>query len=170
VEIPRNGPLKGFNEATPSQVANVLLKHLKSGDRVALVSRFGQEHAQAYVDAMEGRGLQVRFVSGQSGVQDFCFLMQAKKKLVGVALSTYFLWASFLSNCSKIVAYSIDSDRRRMHFGDAYLHYQFTHPTLKDRISLPLLPHDVDPTAQPTASPTDAVSNHTILGTTTHSP
>ena len=73
-----------------------------------------------------------------------------------MALSTYFLWAAYLSNCSKVVAYSIDSERRRNHFGDAYLHHRFRHPTLKDRITLPLLPYVVDPTAPPTASPTSS--------------
>lgn len=70
-DIPKNGTLKGFHEAPSSQVADVLLGHLMKRGRVAIVSRFGQEHAQAYVDAIEGRGLQVRFVSGQIGVQDF---------------------------------------------------------------------------------------------------
>jgi hypothetical protein len=174
VEMPRAGPELGFHEATPDQVANVLLKHLKKGDKVAILSRFKQEHAQKYVDAMETRGLQVRFVSGQTGVQDFCFLLHAQREMVGVALSTYFVWASYLSNCSKVVAYSIDTDRRRDHFGDAYLHHQFRHPTLKDRISLPLLPYVVDPTrpltTSPTANPTVPMSssNHTINGTARH--
>jgi hypothetical protein len=172
VEMPRGGPEKGFHEATPYQVAHVLLKHLGKGDKVAILSRFGQEKAQRYVDAMETRGLQVRFVSGQSGVQDFCFLLHAQKEMVGVALSTYFLWASYLSNCTKVVAYSIDSDRRRDHFGDAYLHHQFVHPTLRDRISLPLLPYVVDPTNAPTGNPTASPtvpmsSNRTINATTT---
>jgi hypothetical protein len=169
--MPVAGPKLGFHEATPIQVAHVLLKHLREGDRVAILSRFGQRHAQAYVDALESRGLQVRFVSGQSGVQDFCFLRHARKEMVGVALSTYFLWAAYLSNCTRVAAYSIDSARRRDHFGDAYLRYQFRHPTLKDRISLPLLPYVVDPpsppTGNPTSSPTAVRSNRTTLHGTT---
>jgi hypothetical protein len=107
--MPRRGKIGGFAELGPEQTANDLFGHLKTGDKVAIVSRFSKEHAQSHIDALERRGLQVRYVTGQTGVQDFCFLMSTQKEMIGPLISTYFAWASFLSNSTRIVAYSLGS-------------------------------------------------------------
>jgi hypothetical protein len=133
-----------FHELGPRQATRDLLGHLLPGDKVAVISRFSRESAQEYLDAMTERGLRVRFISGQAGVQDFCFLLHARKEMIGIAHSTYFSWASYLSNCTRVVAYSVDSKERRTRFGDEYLHYNFTNPILAHRISFPLI-EPVDP-------------------------
>jgi hypothetical protein len=142
VEMPRVGPNLGFHELGPQQLARDLLGHLERDDKVAIVSRFTQETAQPYIDALTERGLNVRFIAGQTGVQDFCFLMHTKKEMIGIAISTYFMWAAYLSNCARVVAYSVDTVQRRDHFGDDYFHYNFTSPVLAGRISFPILSPD----------------------------
>ena len=102
------------------------------GDKVAIISRFPLEQAQEYVHALTERGLKVRFIQNQTGIQDFCFLMHTQKEMVGISISTYFKWAALLSNASRIVAYSLDvpAQRRRT----AYLHkYQVTSLKLAKR-------------------------------------
>jgi hypothetical protein len=120
-----------------------VFSHLNEGDKVAIISRYGQGDAQQYVDALQARGLRVRFVSdgvdGPSGLQDFCFLMHAKKEAIGMAISTFFMWASLLGNCPKVVAYSVDNPQRRVFVGDGHHTYNFTNPTLAGRFSFPLI-------------------------------
>jgi hypothetical protein len=135
----------GFQELSPNQTAHDLFGHLNPGDKVAIVSRFGIEHVQQYVDALEDRGLQVRLIEGQSGVQDFCFLMRAQKEMVGLAISTYFMWAALLGDCRTVTAYSVDTEERRYTFGDGHVTYNFTNPTLAGRFAFPLIaPTDDD--------------------------
>jgi hypothetical protein len=143
--MPNRGKELGFQELSPNQTAAELFGHLQPGDKVAIVSRFGIEHGKPYIDALEERGLQVRLVEGQSGMQDFCFLMRAQRGMVGMAISTFFMWAALLGECRCITAYSVDTDYRRQMFGDGHVTYNFTHPTLAGRFEFPLLaPADDD--------------------------
>jgi hypothetical protein len=143
--MPNVGKDLGFQELSPNQAALDLFGHLQPGDKVAIVSRFGMEHVKSYIDALEDRGLQVRLVTGQSGMQDFCFLMRAEKEMVGMAISTYFMWAALLGNCRNVTAYSVDTDERRQTFGDGHVTYNYTHPHLAGRFSFPLVkPTDDD--------------------------
>lgn len=114
-ELPGRATKLGFQELGPKQTAQELFGHLAPGDKVAIVSRFPQEHAQKYVHALTERGLKVRFIQNQTGIQDFCFLRHTQKEMVGISISTYFKWAALLSNASRIVAYSLDvpAQRRR---------------------------------------------------------
>ena len=98
----------GFTEIGPNRTANELFAHLKTGDKVAITSRF-EDGLQPYVDALARRGIQARVVSGQSGVEDFCFLLHAKKELVGVTKSTFFAWAALLGNATVIRAYQANA-------------------------------------------------------------
>ena len=119
----RNNPKRWrMRELNPNQTAFELFGHLNTGDKVAIMSRFGEEHMQPYVDAMKERGLKVRVVTGQTGVQDFCFLKSSTKEIVGTRKSTYFGWAALLSDTVKrVTAYSIDfpffKDRTAFLFG-----------------------------------------------------
>jgi hypothetical protein len=109
-----------------------LFGHLAPGDKGAIVSRFPQEHAKEYVHALTERGLKVRFIQNQTGIQDFCFLRHAQKEMVGIAISTYFKWAALLSNASRIVAYSVDVPAQRRQ--TAYLHqFQVTNLSVARR-------------------------------------
>lgn len=149
VEMPRAGKGLGFEELGPTQTARDLFGHLNPGDKVAILSRFSQESSQPYIDALVQRGLQVRFITGQSGVQDFCFLMSAQKEMIGIAISTYFVWASYLSNCTRVVAYSLDTPERQQQ-DRPFLSYDFTNPGLQSRIHFVLIRPDA-PTPAPVA-------------------
>ena len=82
----------GFAELKPNRTAYELLGHLKRGDKVAITTRFHSPDVQQYVDAMTSRGLQVRVITGQKDVEDFCFLLSAQRELVGNVVSTYVKW------------------------------------------------------------------------------
>jgi hypothetical protein len=143
------GASRGFQELGPKQTARDLLGHLAEGDKVAIVSRFSREDAREYVDAMEERGLRVRFIQNQTGVQDFCFLMNAQKEMIGIGLSTFFQWAAYLSNASNIVAYSLDVPAQWERRGRVFFHYNYTHPKLANRWTYRLFKPDESPYAAP---------------------
>jgi hypothetical protein len=111
-ELPTVWDSYGFHEADPQQAANDLLGHLMEGDKIAIVTRFSGESAQSYVEAFEARGLKVRVVDGQDGPADFCFLMSARKEVVGLTRSSYFMWASYLGNATRVIAYSMASSNK----------------------------------------------------------
>ena len=100
---------KGLVELSPSNVAEQLLGHLRPGDQVAIVSRYTGKSVKPYVEALAQRGLQIRVIEGQSGVQDFCFLKHAQKELVGSYWSTYTGLAAMLGNASVNRLYHVDS-------------------------------------------------------------
>ncbi len=128
----------GFDELDPNRTAHELFGHLQPGDKVAITTRYGSDPSiQPYVDALTNRSLHVRVIQDQTGVQDFCFLLRAKKELVGVAESTYTLWAGYLGNASKVRLYSIDSaSRRKSSFFShrVHVHYNWTNPTLQQKV------------------------------------
>ena len=113
----RGSAKKGLKEIGPEQAARDLLGHLKPGDKVAIVNAFGREYVQPYVDAFEGRNLTVRVIEGQTGIEDFCFLMSTQKEMFGIAYSTFFVWAGVLSNSSRVVAYSMDTKGAANRYG-----------------------------------------------------
>jgi len=108
-EMPKRWNSYGFHEADPQQAANSIFGHLKEGDKVAIVTRFGGETAQPYVDAFEAKGLKVRVVDGQDGPADFCFLMSAQKEIAGLSISTYLTWAGYLGNATRVISYTMAS-------------------------------------------------------------
>jgi hypothetical protein len=88
----------GFEELNPNRTADELFGHLQPGDKVAITTRFNNAVTKLYVQQLERRGLKVRTITGQSAVQDFCFLIKAEKELVGNLVSTFTLWAAVLGN------------------------------------------------------------------------
>ena len=137
-EMPRKWNEYGFHEASAEQAATILFGHLKEGDKVAIVTRFSGETAQEYVDAFTSRGLKVRVVDGQQGTEDFCLLMSAQKEIVGLDKSTYLLWAGYLGNATRVVAYTMASSRQGSHHRER-VRYNFTSPGLKGRFEFPIL-------------------------------
>jgi hypothetical protein len=140
--MPRKARLKGYEELSPNQTARELFGHLGRGDKVAITTRFGTSAARPYVEALERRGIQVRVVTNQTDTQDFCFLMQAQKEMVGLARSTFFLWAGFLGKCSRVRAYSVDSPDRRRAVPKVFDHYNWTNPELQSRVFFELYKAD----------------------------
>jgi len=131
LELPRKALQKGYQELSPNQTARDLFGHLGAGDKVAITTRFAASLAQPYVDALERRGMQVRVITNQTDTEDFCFLLNAQKEMVGLARSTFFSWAGVLSNCSRVRAYSIDSPHRQKAVPNVFDHYNWTHAALK---------------------------------------
>lgn len=129
--------LAGFEELSPNQTAHGLFRNLHPGDKVAITSRYNDHPSvQPYVDALIDRGIRVRVITGQTGVEDFCFLMHAQKELVGIAESTYATWAAHLGNAKRARFYSMDSQSRRRSpvFSErVFFHYNWTNPILKKK-------------------------------------
>jgi hypothetical protein len=68
--------------------------------------------------------------------------MNAQKEMVGLARSTFFLWAGFLGNCSRVRAYSVDSPDRRQAVPNVFDRYNWTHPELQSRVFFELFKAD----------------------------
>ena len=121
----------GFAEIDPKVASKELFSNLQSGDKVAITSRIANSKARRYVETLEERGITARLISGQTGVQDFCFLHQTSKELVGNARSTYCLWAGLLGRAQKVRLYNIDYPKVRLNS----CQYKWVNAELKDRIS-----------------------------------
>ena len=133
-EMPRRGMDLGFEELDENVAANELLGHLQPGDKVAIISRFANHNeTQLYADAMERRGLTVRIIKGQSGVEDFCFMMEAKKEAVGTGMSTFAFWSSYFGNATSVKLYSVNSPRTRASRIQTQHSYDFKNPVLASR-------------------------------------
>lgn len=78
-EMPRRGKGLGFEELDPIRTASELFANHQSGDKVAIISRL-DNNIDKYKEALEMRGLKVRYVEQQTGNEDFCFLIKAQKR------------------------------------------------------------------------------------------
>eukprot|EP00590_Aulacoseira_subarctica_P009590 CAMPEP_0172429944 /NCGR_PEP_ID=MMETSP1064-20121228/52502_1 /TAXON_ID=202472 /ORGANISM="Aulacoseira subarctica , Strain CCAP 1002/5" /LENGTH=363 /DNA_ID=CAMNT_0013175677 /DNA_START=246 /DNA_END=1337 /DNA_ORIENTATION=+ len=105
-ELSAWGDTIGFRELSPNQTAYQFLGHLKSGEKVAIIGRPSEEELQHFTQALRDRGLQVRFVKGHTGTEDFCFLKTATKEIAGNEKSTFFRNAALLSDTVKSVTIS----------------------------------------------------------------
>jgi hypothetical protein len=144
-ELKQNVKKKGYEEVSPNQTANVLFRHLKTGDKIAILSRFP---ADDHVAALRERGFIVRQVA-QSAVKDFCFLLHAQKELVGTQMSTFVIWAAYLNKfLPPTILYQADSPSNRKRFnmteiqnrkmrpGDPRQHIRYTVIPLNDNARL----------------------------------
>lgn len=137
----------GLEDITPKQTADVLLGHLQPGDKVVITSRFQNERLQDLVMALQAKGLVVRVLEGQTGEQDFCFLLQSKKELVGNFQSTFVFWGALLGNARIVRLYTLDNPRLRQRCGPEdvvrrrFL-FNWTHPNLANRVQLQLIQVD----------------------------
>jgi len=130
-EMPRVGHRLKTYELGPNQTAYELLGHLKPGDKVALLSRF-QHTLGPFKEALEGRGIKARIISGQTGPQDFCFIMKATKEIAGSAWSSYVSWASILSSTVKRSILYCNT------FHKQFCSHEWQHPKLKSRFLHPI--------------------------------
>lgn len=108
-EMPKRGKKLEFEELSAQKIAYQLMGNLKEGDKVAITTRIFSDSVEEIVTALRGRGLRVRVISGQSGVEDFCFLQKAQKELVGMVRSSFVLWAAYLGNAKQVRMYNVDS-------------------------------------------------------------
>eukprot|EP00980_Cylindrotheca_fusiformis_P014153 scaffold3716_cov69-Cylindrotheca_fusiformis.AAC.38 len=112
VEMPRmgirEGRTRGFEELSPNKTALEIFADYKPGDKVAIVSRF-EERTDEYIRALRTlKGIDARYIKGQTGNQDFCFLMKTQQEIIATRKSTFATWASILGNAKKTRLYSID--------------------------------------------------------------
>ncbi|KAI2510060.1 hypothetical protein MHU86_4354 [Fragilaria crotonensis] len=145
VEVPKEKALAtGYEEISPNKALSELFKHLRPGDKIAVLSLFAS-FGQRYVDRMREEGLDARFVNTSNGEQSFCFLMSAQKELVGGSVSTFVRWASFLGNASKVRRYSLKTPERIAKHGEkgVFQQFNFTHPALTKRFSFELYNSEV---------------------------
>jgi hypothetical protein len=137
VEMPRKGRRKGYEELSPSKVANEIFANLTGGDKVAMTSRLtGHGFEQNYTLALQARGLVIRVIENQSPMQDFCFLLSATKDFIGCSTSTYAVWAAYLGNATKSRLYSVKSPDRIAIFGDDnyFFHYNWSASTRNEKV------------------------------------
>ncbi|KAI2494652.1 hypothetical protein MHU86_19881 [Fragilaria crotonensis] len=137
-EMPMFVTMLGFDELSPNKTVKEILKDHHPGDKIAVLSRY-PSFGQMYVDAMRSKGLDARLVETTNGEQSFCFLMSGRNEIIGVAKSTFTMWASYLGNASHARIYSMRTPGRIRLFGDRiHIFYNFTHPKLKERLSFEL--------------------------------
>jgi hypothetical protein len=134
----------GREELPPHRVAKELLAHLPSNtSKVAMTSRFSYQPAsQRYVEALQKeRGIETRVISGQTAVQDFCFLQQAQEELVGISYSTFVQWAAILGKAKVARLYSYDTVLTERKFRPGInakrASYNWTNPKLAAKIKFP---------------------------------
>ena len=113
IESPQIFKSLGFRDLNVNQAANELLGHLNNGEKVAMISRFRQKDLKNYKGVLQERGLTVRFISNQTGPEDFCFLKSAQKEVVGDFYSTFFRVAVLLSDTVKNVTFYINKPTER---------------------------------------------------------
>jgi hypothetical protein len=142
-EMPGAVKRMGFEELSPNKMANELLSNHQRGDKVAVLSRYAK-FGQEYVDSMLAVGLDARFVETRNGELSFCFLMSGQDEIVAYSSSSFGIWAAYLGNASKARIYSLKSPERIKRRGDGYfVRYNFTNPTLKEKISFELYNSEV---------------------------
>jgi hypothetical protein len=96
-----------FTEVSPNTAANVLFLHTSKSHPIAIISRF-QTGVDQYVQALQERELSAHYVDGQrTGMEAFCYLLQAQYEIVGSGTSTFFAWASYLGNATRNRSYRL---------------------------------------------------------------
>eukprot|EP00980_Cylindrotheca_fusiformis_P026187 scaffold15497_cov117-Cylindrotheca_fusiformis.AAC.14 len=124
---------KGFEEMDPNMTANYLFADFTSGEKVAIVSRYHQ-HTGDYIRALKDiKGIEARYIENQTGAEDFCFLLNAKREVIGDKRSTFVTLAAYLGDVKRARLYSFDTPERRKRQGH-YFAYSFENQKLRDRI------------------------------------
>jgi hypothetical protein len=118
--MPKAYARKGYQELSPYKIAYEIFGNLQAGDKVAITGRFAHKEisdsnstTSQIVSALESRGLVVRVVDNGGSMEDFCFLKETKKELVGMVMSSYVRMASILGNANMARLYIVDSPLMR---------------------------------------------------------
>jgi hypothetical protein len=134
----------GFSELSVNKTVLELFKGSFSNDtegHIVVTSRIANKYARAYVEAFQKElGISSDLIKNHTGVQDFCFLKETTKELVGNARSTYVFWAAVLGKVSKARLYHVDTfglRERHPTFWERFT-YRWSNPDLKNRIRFEL--------------------------------
>eukprot|EP00980_Cylindrotheca_fusiformis_P015277 scaffold4247_cov66-Cylindrotheca_fusiformis.AAC.18 len=123
----------GFGEMDPDMTAKYLFANYTSGEKAAIVSRYQQKTGDYKKALKDTKGIEARYIENQTGVEDFCFLLKAKRELIAVKKSTFATLAAYLGDIKRARLYSFDTPERRAR-GRHYYTYSFKHQKLRDRI------------------------------------
>ncbi|KAL3933054.1 MAG: hypothetical protein SGBAC_010564 [Bacillariaceae sp.] len=133
VEMGDAGLELGFEELNPEKTATEIFANYTPGDKVAIVSRY-EQNTDKYIQALkEIRGIDARYIKGQTGNQDFCFLLKSQQEIIGQRISTFATWAGLLGRPKKLRLYSVDSKYTRAK-KKAFYKARWDHKELKHRI------------------------------------
>ena len=111
-------------------ISEELLCNLTAGDKVVITSRFVNKPVEDIADLLSARGIKVRLINGQLPEEDFCFLKKAEKELIGIAKSSYMMWAGILGDAALLRLYSVDSLATRRISPKITTPYTYTNPAL----------------------------------------
>jgi hypothetical protein len=155
----KQGKSTGLEELSPHKVATEVFSTTKGRTKtsIAIATRFpGRKASQEYFDALKQEGFTVQWLTvkdAMSGspppaMQDFC-AMRRTMELVGMARSTFVVWAAFLGNpLGQARLYCVDSAWTRKRFAKTgrpiFRTYNWTHPELKRRIHFELYTAETD--------------------------
>jgi excinuclease UvrABC helicase subunit UvrB len=110
--------------------------------KIAIATRYSGTdlNTRAYIQALVAQGYNVRVMSQNSAMEDFCAMRHAVD-LVGMVRSTFVVWAALLGNHTARL-YSVDSLSTRKHSQkkghSVFRTYNWTHPELQRRIQFEL--------------------------------
>lgn len=140
-EMPRRGKQKGYEEMSAQFATDLfrddnIIRNNKSSP-ILIVTPFAPD-VKPFVDVWQNQGLVVHVLARSTPLQDFCMLRSATESIVGLARSTFFLWAGLLGSTPRVRAYSIDSEWKRQSNSPVWDHFNWTHPELKERFSFEL--------------------------------
>ena len=146
------GTAAGFMSSSSGQTMT-MVPRLSPGDKVTVLSRIPNKYARAYAERLNDVwGTNATLLSyGQSGLQDFCYMMHTRHELVGNGRSTFLFWAAALGTSGgggtggkppdeqvlpNARLYHVDTFGLRKKFPDFWTRftYQWTHPDLKKGI------------------------------------
>ena len=75
---------------------------------IAITSRF-ETGTEQYIAAFSAQNITSHYVSGQkSGVEGFCYILQAPNEIFGSYQSTYYRWAALLGNATRSRFYTME--------------------------------------------------------------
>lgn len=132
-EMPRRGKQKGYEEIGAQFVIDLLYDNSTTVSSPLLIVTPFAPDVKPYVNALQNQGLEVHVLAKSTPLQDFCMLQSATATIVGLARSTFFLWAGLLGSTPRIRAYSIDSEWKRQSNSPVWDYYNWSHPKLKER-------------------------------------
>lgn len=122
-----------FEEADSIMAATQLFADYQPGDKVAIISRF-QDNTDKFIKALKDiKGIEARYIKGQTGPQDFCFLLKAQKEIVVSARSTFGRWAGYLGDMERARMYSLSTKESRA-LGMDYCLNKFERKDVRDRL------------------------------------
>ena len=149
-ELVRKGRSSGLEELSPKKIAYEVFQHLPNGSQIAITTRFGSHPTtRQYIETLQQRGFEVRLITNQTAVEDFCFLKSTQRELVGMVRSTFVVWAALLmddnttddsrsASHAKARLYSVQSPHTIKKFAakgkPIFRTYNWTHPKLQSRV------------------------------------